>query len=140
MQVTALFSKSRTARNSVPKPSKFLITLFGVFTVVPTKTALSFRQPPRILKPDEPNPRPPTNIYLISILILSSHLRLCVLSGLFQLYTEKLSTNFSSTPHCHKPRPLRPAYFHTNIICWPPQICEAPHYTIFSCLLLRTNS
>jgi hypothetical protein len=32
------------------------------------------------MKPDKPNPRPPTNNYLISILIVSSHLCICVLS------------------------------------------------------------
>ena len=58
----------------------FLINLFGVFTGAPTKIALSVRHPARILKPNKPNPRPPTNIYLIYILIVSSHLYLCVLS------------------------------------------------------------
>jgi len=208
-QVTALFSESRTARNSLPKPLKvFLLNylvylwgpylwgriyggriygaifmgavfmgpylwdliyagriygtlfmgpylwghyLWGTYLWGPylwrpclrgalQKTSLSFPQPARILKPDKPNPLPPTNIYLISILIFSSHLCLCALSGLFQLYAEKLSTNFSSTPSLPQVPPITSFVFSREYYLLAATKREAPHYAILSCLLLRTKS
>jgi hypothetical protein len=56
-------------------------------------------------------------IHLTSILILSSHLRLYVTSGLsFWLWKQICFTQFSSPPACYMARPFHPRFEHPNSV------------------------
>jgi len=71
---------------------------------------------------------PPHPTYWRSILILSSHLRLCLPSGLFLsgFPTKTLYTSLFSPHTRYMPRPSNSRFYHPNNIGWGVQIIKLP--------------